>query len=183
MSTECMNTYNANNTMFTNRTVGNPIDRQWNWMLCNEPFAYWQDGAPQNRPSIVSRLINANYWQRQCSLFFPPVNGFTYGSNISPDNNVHQVNKYTQGWRLEDTERLIWTNGEFDPWRTSGVSSEFRPGGPLESTEEHPLQVIPGGFHCSDLRLKNGEVNEGVQNVIDNEVKQIVEWVGEWPGN
>jgi hypothetical protein len=60
------------------------------------------------------------------------------------------------------------------------MSSEFRPGGPLESTKEHPLQVIPGGFHCSDLRLQNGVVNEGVQMVIDNEVRQIVEWVGEF---
>jgi hypothetical protein len=108
------------------------------------------------------------------------VNGYTYGSNISPDNNVHKVNKYTQGWRLEDTTRLIWTNGQFDPWRTSGVSSEFRPGGPLPSTAQHPLQIIPGGFHCSDLRLKNGQVNAGVQTVIDNEVKQIVEWVSEY---
>lgn len=86
----------------------------------------------------------------------------------------------TQGWRLEDTERLIWTNGEFDPWRTASMSSEFRPGGPLPSTEQHPLQIIPGGFHCSDLILKNGKVNAGVQQVIDNEVKQIVEWVGEF---
>jgi hypothetical protein len=62
------------------------------------------------------------------------------------------------------------------------VSSEFRPGGPLESTKEAPLQIIPGGFHCSDLRLRNGLVNAGVQKVIDNEVSQIVKWVGEWPG-
>jgi hypothetical protein len=60
------------------------------------------------------------------------------------------------------------------------MSSEFRPGGPFQGTEKAPLQVIPGGFHCSDLRLKNGVANEGVQRVIDNEVKQIVEWVGEW---
>lgn len=61
------------------------------------------------------------------------------------------------------------------------MSSEYRPGGPLQSTPQHPVQVIPGGFHCSDLRLKNGQVNGGVQEVIDNEVKQIVEWVGEYP--
>ncbi|KAH8817396.1 peptidase S28 [Xylogone sp. PMI_703] len=177
----CMNTYDPENKIFTDYTVGNTIDRQWNWMLCNEPFAYWQDGAPRSRDTIVSRLVNADYWQRQCDLFFPTENGYTYGSNISPDNNVHQVNKHTQGWRLEDTTRLIWTNGEFDPWRTSGVSSEFRPGGPLPSTEQHPLQIIPGGFHCSDLRLMNGVVNEGVQKVIDNEVAQIVKWVSEHP--
>lgn len=61
------------------------------------------------------------------------------------------------------------------------MSSEFRPGGPLQSTPEVPVQVIPGGFHCSDLRLKNGLVNAGVQEVIDNEVAQIVQWVSEYP--
>jgi hypothetical protein len=126
-------------------------------------------------------LVNADYWQRQCALFFPTVNGYTYGSAISPDNNVHKVNKFTQGWRLEDTTRLIWTNGQFDPWKTSGMSSEYRPGGPFQSTAEQPLQIIPGGFHCSDLRLSNGVANAGVQNVIDNEVAQMVKWVSEYP--
>ncbi|RFU32281.1 hypothetical protein B7463_g4069, partial [Scytalidium lignicola] len=177
----CLDTYNASSLLFTDYTVGNAIDRQWNWMLCNEPFDYWQDGAPRSQATIVSRLVTAEYWQRQCALFFPTVNGYTYGSNISPDNNVHQVNKHTEGWRLEDTTRLIWTNGEFDPWRTSGVSSEFRPDGPLASTTQHPLQIIPGGFHCSDLILRNGVFNAGVQTVIDNEVAQIVKWVSEYP--
>ncbi|PMD59013.1 uncharacterized protein K444DRAFT_531836 [Hyaloscypha bicolor E] len=179
---ECFDTYNASNLYFANRTVGNGADRQWNWMLCNEPFYYWQNGAPRGKPTLASRLINSPYWKRQCPIFFPTTNGYTYASAVSPDNNEHQVNKHTQGWRLENTTRLIWTNGEFDPWRTSGVSSEFRPGGPLESTKEAPLQIIPGGFHCSDLRLRNGLVNAGVQKVIDNEVSQIVKWVAEWPG-
>ncbi|KAF4637979.1 hypothetical protein G7Y89_g115 [Cudoniella acicularis] len=179
--TRCLDTYNASNTIYTDRSVDNPVDLQWNWMLCNEPFAYWQDGAPSDRPSIVSRLVNAEYWQQQCALFFPTTNNFTYSSALSRDNNVHKVNKHTEGWRLEDTTRLIWTNGQYDPWKTSGVSSEFRPGGPLESTPQHPVQVIPNGIHCSDLRLKNGLVNEGVQKVIDNEVAQIVEWVDEHP--
>ena len=180
-----MNTYDPENLMFSSTNITDPaviaIDRQWNWMLCNEPFDYWQDGAPRGTPTIVSRLVNAAYWQRQCALFFPTVNGYTYGSAISPDNNVHQANKHTGGWRLEDTTRLIWTNGQFDPWRDSGVSSDFRPGGPLPSTPQHPLQIIPGGFHCSDLILKNGIFNAGVQQVIDNEVAQIVAWVAEYP--
>ena len=69
---------------------------------------------------------------------------------------------------------------QFDPWRTSGVSSEFRPGGPLASTAQAPLQIIPGGFHCSDLILRNGAANAGVQNVINNEIAQIKTWVSEY---
>lgn len=177
----CMDSYNASNLIFTDRSVANTIDRQWQWLLCNEPFDYWQNGAPRSRPTIVSRLLNATYWQRQCALFFPTVNGYTYGSNTSPDNNVHQVNKHTKGWMLENTKRLIWTNGEFDPWRTAGMSSQFRPGGPFPGSSTAPVLIIPGGFHCTDLVLKNGQVNAGVQQVIDNEVKQIVDWVAEYP--
>ena len=71
-------------------------------------------------------------------------------------------------------------NSQFDPWRESGVSSSVRPGGPLRSTHSAPVQVIPGGFHCSDLQLKNGAVNKGVQKVIDREVAQIKTWVKEY---
>ncbi|KAM3083810.1 hypothetical protein ACMFMF_001174 [Clarireedia jacksonii] len=174
----CFDSHDFNNKMFRDYTVGNAIDRQWNWMLCNEPFAYWQDGAPKNRSTLVSRLVDAEYWQRQCSLFFPTEGNYTFAS--AKGATVKRVNKYTQGWKLENTTRLIWTNGQYDPWRTSGVSSQFRPGGELQSTPQHPVQIIPGGFHCSDLRLKNGAVNAGVQKVIDNEVKQIVEWTAEF---
>ncbi|KAL1852283.1 hypothetical protein Plec18170_006009 [Paecilomyces lecythidis] len=177
-SIACFDTYNASSPIFTDMSVGNSINRQWNWLLCNEPFAYWQDGAPENNPSIVSRLVNAAYWQRQCDLFFPEEDGYTYGS--AKGKTVNDVNAWTKGWSLSDTTRLIWTNGQYDPWRESGVSSDYRSGGPLRSTAQAPVQVIPSGIHCSDLLLENGAVNEGVQTVINNEVAQIKAWVEEY---
>lgn len=42
-SIECYDTYNPKNKLFTDRTVGNAIDRQWQWFLCNEPFGWWQE--------------------------------------------------------------------------------------------------------------------------------------------
>ncbi|TVY71366.1 putative extracellular serine carboxypeptidase [Lachnellula suecica] len=175
----CLDTYNASSPMYTDYTVGNPWDRQWMWLLCNEPLDYWQDSAPIGTPTVVSRLITPKYWLNQCNLLFPEVNGYTYGSS-NPDINVDTVNDYTGGWDLEDTTRLMWTNGEYDPWRSASVSSEFRPGGPLSSTAEHPVQVIPKGIHCSDMILRNGRVNAGVQTVIDNEIAQIKAWVDEY---
>ena len=176
--TSCFDTFNASSPLFTDRSVNNSIDRQWNWMLCNEPFAYWQDGAPSDTPSIVSRLVGPKYWNRQCALFFPPEGNYTYGS--ADGKTVADVNRFTGGWSVTNTTRLTWTNGEFDPWRTSGVSSEFRPGGPLASTKQAPVNIIPGGFHCSDLNIRNGKANAGVQKVIDTEVAQIKEWVAEY---
>lgn len=69
----------------------------------------------------------------------------------------------------------MWANGEYDPWIPGSVSSEFRPGGPLESTVDVPVNVIPGGIHCYDLIIRNGVVDEGVRKVIDAETRQIVE--------
>jgi hypothetical protein len=157
-------------------------------------------GAPRNVASIVSRLVDAEYWQRQCSLFFPKEDGYTYGS--ATGKTVNNVNSWTKGWSISNTTRLIWTNGyetlysfplslcgaklltinnrQYDPWRESGVSSDFRPNGPLTSTAGAPLQVIPDGIHCSDLILKNGAANAGVQIVINNEVAQIKAWVNEY---
>ncbi|CAI7666909.1 unnamed protein product [Penicillium manginii] len=177
-TTACYDTYNASSPMFTDRSVNNTIDRQWQWFLCNEPLFYWQDAAPSGASSLVSRTVNAEYWQRQCPLFFPEVNGHTYGS--ANGKTASDVNSWTKGWDLTNTTRLIWANGQFDPWRDSGVSSNSRPGGPLQSTASAPLHVIPGGFHCSDLLLKNGAANKGVQDIIDAEVSQIKTWVKEY---
>ncbi|KAJ5103846.1 hypothetical protein N7532_004375 [Penicillium argentinense] len=160
-TTACYDTYNTSNPMFTDISVNNTIDRQWQWILCNEPLFYWQDGAPSGVPTVVSRAVNAEYWQRQCALYFPEVNGHTYGS--ANGKTVSTVNAWTKGWDLTKTNRLIWANGQFDPWRDSGVSSKYRPGGPLRSTASVPVNVIPGA-----------------QKIIDAEVAQIKAWVKEY---
>jgi hypothetical protein len=33
----CFDSYNASSPLFTDLTLGNSINRQWNWFLCNEP--------------------------------------------------------------------------------------------------------------------------------------------------
>lgn len=178
----CFDTYDPNSPLFTDTSLSNTIDRQWNWMLCNEPFGYWQDGAPTAQPSLVSRLVTPAYWQRQCSLFFPadPATGFTFGS--ARGVTEADENAYTGGWTITNTTRLVYTNGEFDPWREASVSSDERPGGPLQSTDQVPVNVVPGGFHASDLVTLNGVVNAGAGQVIEREVQQIADWVAEWPG-
>ncbi|KAL2059832.1 hypothetical protein VTL71DRAFT_9987 [Oculimacula yallundae] len=178
--TKCMNTYSPTDPVYSDHTVDNYAGLQWLWMLCNEPLAGWQSGAPLHKTTIVSRLVTADYRQQQCPLAFPTVHGFTYRPNISPNNDVHQVNKYTKGWRLENTTRLIWSNGQFDAWTSTSMSSAYREGGPFLGSATSPLQNIPGGFHGSDMRLRNAKANADVQAVVDNEVAQIVKWVAEY---
>lgn len=147
-------------------------------MLCNEPFGYWQDGAPAGRDSIVSRLVDVAYWQRQCPLTFPTEDGYTFGS--AEGKTEGELNAYTQGWDITHT-RLLYVNGDNDPWREAGVSSDFRPGGKLQSTSEHPVIIVPKGYHTSDLLTENGVVNAGAKTAIDALVAQMVAWVDEFP--
>jgi hypothetical protein len=179
-NTLCFDTYNASSPMFTDTSLSNVIDRQWVWMTCNEPFGYWQTGAPEDRPSLVSRLVDPEYWIRQCGLFFPDgPEGETYG--IKEGKTEEEVNDYTGGWDIVNTTRLLYVNGEFDPWREASVSSDIRPGGPLNSTEKVPVYMVPGGIHVSDLVTKNGDVNAGVRAVQDKVVAQLSAWVDEFP--
>jgi hypothetical protein len=177
---KCLDTYDATSPMYADWSLSNQLDRQWWWMTCNEPFGYWQDGAPRYRPSIVSRLITEEYWTRQCGLFFPEIAGKTYG--LAVGKTYQDVNEYTGGWFIDDTTRLLYVNGEFDPWREASVASDFRPGGPLQSTEKVPAKLVPGGFHTSDLVTRNGLVNAGAKKVIDQGVQKMAQWVKEWPG-
>ena len=163
--------------MYTDTSLDNPFGRQWMWLLCNAPMKFWQDGAPDPYPTIVSRSIRPEYWERQCGLYFPTEDGYSYG--IAEGKTTDQLNAWTGGWNHKST-RVMFANGEFDPWKDSTVSSSFRPGGPLESTAETPIFLIPGGIHCSDLLARNGVANAGLQKIIDAEVAQMKQWVGEF---
>lgn len=136
---------------------------------------YWQNGAPANRPTIVSRLVNNKYWENQCKLFFPEG-----GYGIQKGKTVAQVNKYTGGWSVKNTKRLMYANGQFDPWRDATVSSVDRPGGPLRSTPNLPVRVIPGGMHCSDFYKQNWDVNPETKRIAYEEADNMKQWVNEF---
>ncbi|KAK3935105.1 peptidase S28 [Diplogelasinospora grovesii] len=173
-NTGCFQSQNSSNPAYHDLTLGNFANRQWNWLLCNEPFEWWQDGAPKDRPTIVSRLVDVEYWRAQCPFFFPG----NYG--IKEGESAVDVNKYTGGWSVTNTTRLMYANGGLDPWRDATVSSEFRPGGPLQSTPELPVRVIPGGIHCSDYYGQNWAVNPGLQQIVNDEVANMKQWVNEF---
>lgn len=166
---------NASNPLYHDLSPGNWINRQWNWMLCNEPFEYWQDGAPEGQTTIVSRLSNESYWRSLCPFFFPEPD---YG--IAQGKSAEDVNDYTGGWFVTNTTRLMYANGQWDPWRDVTVSSIFRPGGPLESTPELPVRVLSHGTHCSDLYGENWDVNDNARALADAEVANMQKWIDEF---
>ncbi|CAK7230271.1 hypothetical protein SBRCBS47491_007530 [Sporothrix bragantina] len=184
----CLDTHNTTSLLYTDRAVNNSANVQWYWMLCNEPFAYWQTGStPPGIPAIASRLMTAEYFQRQCDIYFGPKSPglgdartnatVTYGSAVG--RTVTNMNKWTDGWKFT-TKRMLWVNGEFDPWRAASVSSEFRPGGPLQSTPDSPVIIIKGGKHCEDFGRFNASANAYLARVQLQEVAYIAGWVDEF---
>lgn len=192
---DCFKNLDANNVAYKDLTPGNWVNRQWWWMLCNEPyvllppfahhthtptnisvycsFEWWQDGAPLLRPTLVSRLMNPSYWRKQCPLLFPGAKG-----GIAQGRRASHVNKWTGGWDVTNTTRAMHTNGERDPWRDATLSSIFRPGGPVKSTEQLPVRLVKGGVHCSDLYSPNWEVNAEVRALAEDATAQMKRWVG-----
>lgn len=60
------------------------------------------------------------------------------------------------------------------------MSADDRPGGPLQSTEQAPVWVIPKAAHCNDLIIENSKHNAELKKIVDAEVAQMKKWVDEF---
>ena len=75
---------------------------------------------------------------------------------------------------------MLTSHSEFDPWRSASVSSEFRPGGPLQSRAEAPVYLLTNATHCIDLVVQNGRVNPGVAGAQHSAITTVVNWVADF---
>ncbi|KAH8924703.1 peptidase S28 [Atractiella rhizophila] len=83
--------------------------RSWSWQYCSE-FGFFQTSAPADTPTLVSRLINMDSWQKQCNDLFPP--GTNNSLPPSPDTS-----KVTMYGNLNITgSRLAVLSGQLDAW-------------------------------------------------------------------
>ncbi|OSD04708.1 hypothetical protein PYCCODRAFT_1465679 [Trametes coccinea BRFM310] len=87
-------------------------DRSWMWQYCSE-YGFYQRGDPNNPLSIETSFLSLELFQQECNAAFPQ------GLPSSPA--VDKVNKYG-GWNMAPSN-VLFTNGEFDPWRTMGLAS------------------------------------------------------------
>lgn len=114
----------------------------------------------------------------QCGRFFPDEDGYSYG--LERGRTTEDIVRLTDGWNLVNTTRLVYVNGEYDPWLPETVSSTFRPGGPLKSTPEVPVFVVPKAAHCPDLVMANTLANEPLHEITQNVLSIISAWVGDF---
>ncbi|KAJ9136484.1 Serine carboxypeptidase S28 [Pleurostoma richardsiae] len=149
--------------------------RQWNWLLCDSPFAWWQTGPPvSDGGNIVSSFLTPEHFQRQCPLLFPATDGFADGSSLG--FTTEHLNQYTGGWDA-DFDHVLFCGGERDPWLYATPSSPSRPGGPRNSTADTPIFMIASGAHVPDLTIDD---IEDEMDVIEAEVKVMKGWLEEY---
>ncbi|KAJ7173751.1 peptidase S28 [Mycena filopes] len=86
-------------------------DRSWMRQYCSE-YGFYQRGDAQNPLSIETSFLSLELFQQQCSETFP---------DLPSAPQVQLVNKYG-GWNMTPSN-IMFTNGEFDPWRTMGLAS------------------------------------------------------------
>jgi len=164
----------ANEESFNTPDVLN-ADRQWEWLLCHNPFSWWQTGpSSSDGTNIISIFNTVDHWQRTCPLRFPETNGFVSGS--VEGFTAEHLDLYTGGWD-GDSERVLFVNGEFDPWRSATLSSDFRPGGALNSSDSVPIFVVENGVHCPELVI--GEVAEALP-LYDGMINIMGGWLSDW---
>ncbi|OCH84125.1 peptidase S28 [Obba rivulosa] len=163
---ECLGTYDPTQSFWTNTTIDNS-DRSWEWIVCNQ-VGFYQDGAPADQPTIVTRLVQPSYDERQCTYWFPEA------FSTPPVPNVDAVNKDYDGWFV-NIDHLFFANGQRDPWRESTVSAD---GTNFQSTASRPI-AVGDGFHCSDL-LTSNTVDSTIVRVQEEGLASMKAWLATW---
>jgi len=164
---DCLGTYDPTEPFYTDISINN-AERSWLWIVCNQ-MGFYQDGAPAGNPTIVSRLIQPLYSERQCPYFFPEA----FSSPPVPQVNV--TNKDYDGWFVK-SDRLFFANGQRDPWRDATISADNTS---FPSTFQQPI-AVGDGFHCSDLYTENAQVDATIAAVQTQGLAAMKIWLEGW---
>lgn len=173
----CWDLHNSSSPYITDRSPRNKWNTQWQWFCCNEPFQMWQAAAPGDN-GLVPDFLTMESLRAQCDVFFPETEGHTYGLNSG--RTTEDIVERIGGWDFTNTTRLLYVDGEYDPWIMETMSSPIRPGGPLKSTPEVPRFVVPKSAHCPDMVMSNINANEANREIHDQTMKIMMKWVSEF---
>ncbi|KAK0452800.1 peptidase S28 [Desarmillaria tabescens] len=112
-------------------------DLAWMRQYCSE-YGFYQRGDASNPLSIETSLLSLDLFQRQCDETFP--------DSLPSWPEVGNINKYG-GWDMKPSN-VMFTNGEFDPWRTMGLACNT----PAEGNSFFGL-TYANMVHVSDMRV------------------------------
>lgn len=176
-SIACWDLHNTSGPFYTDRKPYNKWNLQWQWFSCNEPFQQWQASAPGDT-GLIPKFLTMQDLRDQCDRFFPDVDGFQYG--LKAGRTTEEIVKLTGGWDFTNTTRLLYVNGEYDPWLMETVSSPSRPRGPLKSTPEVPVFVVPKAAHCPDMVMRNVNSNKELAEIYAQTHKIMTGWISDF---
>ncbi|KAI9281102.1 serine carboxypeptidase S28-domain-containing protein [Sporodiniella umbellata] len=157
----CLSSRNPENY----KDVDNP-SRAWLWQVCTE-YAYWQTSSPIWRSTLVSRKLQASWYQRQCPLAFGE-------HNIPSLPKWKQINQEYKGWFL-NLDRVFWIDGEWDPWRTLSVQSNNAPNRAGWAGDAHYV-VLPKSVHHWDF-FTSDSVSEAIKSAQNQVFHAIQGWL------
>lgn len=151
-------------------------------------MGFYQEGAPEPNPTLVTRLVRPEYDERQCTYWFPE----TFANQTYPAPDVDTTNQEYKGWFVK-VDRLFFANGRRkslytplnrhtynslrtgDPWKEATLAAD---GTNFQSTPDQPL-ALSDGFHCSDLGTVNA-VDPTILEVQQQALKSIAGWLEEY---
>ncbi|KAG2225593.1 hypothetical protein INT45_013704 [Circinella minor] len=168
---ECLDSHDPKAPMYND--LKSP-SRPWVWQICTE-YAYWQTGTPNwISGTIVSRKLDTKWYQRQCPLFFGE-------HNIPVRPQWRYINKEYQGWNIK-LNRTFWIDGEYDPWRTLSVQSDWAP---ERGNNDHNKKqdnaryvVLPQSVHHWDFFVSD-YVSDDIRQVQKDLFTTISGWITE----
>ncbi|EED78379.1 predicted protein [Postia placenta Mad-698-R] len=98
-SPSCFGTYDPTNPVWTNITVNNS-QRSWGWIVCNY-MGFFQGGAPEGDPTIVSRLVDPAYYEVCLPLHAPHAMGLR--DSPVPSVGAHTISPRHSRQQLRQT--------------------------------------------------------------------------------
>lgn len=84
---------------------------------------------------------------------------------------------WTHGWSAQ-FYKVIFVNGQFDPWKSATESSDYRPIGPMVSTDDVPVFIVEGGVYSPGLWIDNDIPAEW--SVVQNCLERMGAWLKNW---
>ncbi|KAF8869174.1 peptidase S28 [Mucidula mucida] len=164
---ETWGTHDGTTDQYTNITIDN-FERSWLWIVCNE-VGWYQTGAPEGHPTLVSRYVDVASNQLICQLMFP--NTFPE----PPLPHVDEINSVFGGWDAHP-ERVVFVNAINDPWLEATVSSHSID---YQSTPLTPV-LVGDGFHHAEVIMVNGELDPILGDIQQKVLGYMRSWLADW---
>ncbi|RCH98512.1 hypothetical protein CU098_000139, partial [Rhizopus stolonifer] len=161
----CLGSHNA--TDVQEQLASSPSTAAWTWQTCTE-YGYFQVAAPKNNPTIVSRKLGIEVFERMCQLFFTKV-------GIPKKPNTAKVNKKYKGWNAK-LDRIVWIDGEYDSWRELSVHSPQVKRNFSKNKQTLSI-IIPEATHCVNWAGVNSKTPQYLKDIQDQQYKTLKRWL------